>query len=372
MMITKRYLNWLRYKLKNRGHITGLRFTATWKCDSRCVTCAIWKDQDAGKNDLRPEEIDRFSRSKYFRKTEYITISGGEPTLREDLPEVISILNRNIPGARFGITTHGMDPDLEERVFKKILKNNPGINFGLVGISLNGPPEIHEATRGIKGSWKKTVETYDRLKDLVHCEFSFTFCALNADYFDWVQDFAAKKGTRAYICWTVMNERFNVSDKDLVFWKSGMEKVLDRYLERSRSLPRNLLEKLVTVLTLPDSVTLGCLYDYIINRRIMPCFAGSQIVHIDPRGCVYPCNFKLTEDRILGRLREKSFDDIWESVPGKILKEIKNGECMYPNGLCGDSDIYPSICNSPPFVIKWYLKKIFKGRPLIELEKHGK
>ena len=39
---------------------------------------------------------------------------------------------------------------------------------------------------------------------------------------------------------------------------------------------------------------------------------------------------------------------------------------MYPNGVCGDSDIYPSICNSPPFVGKWYLKKISKDSPVYE------
>jgi len=365
-MIRKRYLNWLKHKLHLRNDIFGLRFTVTWKCNSRCITCAIWKDKTAGRNDLSVEEIDKFGRSKYFKKVEYITISGGEPTLRDDLPYVISVLHRNIPTARFGITTHGMNPKLEERIFNKILKDNPDIKFDLVGLSLNGPPEIHDLTRGIKGSWERTVETYERLKNIVHCEFSFTFCKQNVNYFEWVQDFARKKGTRAYICWTVMNERFNITDEDLVFWKPGMEEVLEKYLETVCHAPKTFLEKIKSMIYLPGGITLGYLHDSIINRRIMPCFAGSQIVHIDPEGNVYPCNFKLSKDRIMGNLREKDFDEIWESISPKILKEISTGKCMYPNGLCGDSDIYPSICNNPPAVLRWYLSKLIRRRPLIE------
>ena len=365
-MIIKRYMNWLKYKLRIRSNIISLRFTATWKCDSKCITCAIWKDKTAGKNDLTLEEIDKFSRSKYFRRVERITISGGEPTLRKDLPEVISTLHRNIPTASFGITTNGMDPQVEEVIFRKILKDNPGINFEIVGISLNGPPEVHDLTRGVKGSWEKAVETYERLKDIIHCEFSFTFCKENVDHFEWVQEFARKKGTRAYICWTVMNERFNISNEDLVFWKPGMHRVLRKYIKEQYNLPETIKGKLRNMISLPPGVTFSYLYDSIINRRKMPCYAGSQIVHIDPEGNVYPCNFKLSRDRIIGNLRHKDFDEIWESMPRKILKEIANAECMYPNGLCGDSDIYPSVCNDPPAVLRWYISKLITGRALIE------
>ena len=369
--LVKRYTRWINYKLNRRADIMGLRLTATWKCNSRCLTCSIWKYQEDGKNDLSVEEIDKFSKSKYFQNTEYITISGGEPTLRPDLPEVISVLHKNIPKARFGITTHGMNPQVEEDIFRKIMKNNPKINFSLVGISLNGPPDIHDFTRGIKGSWGKAIETYDRIKNIVHCEFSFTFCKHNVDYFEWVCDFAQKKGTRAYICWTVMNSRFNIQNEDLIFWKPGMSEILRKYTERMCGCSgKKMSDKVKKAFSLNSEVTFSYLYDNIINRRIMPCFAGSQIVHIAPNGDVYPCNFKLTEDRIMGNLRRNSFDQIWESVSAKILKEIAAGECMYPNGLCGDSEIYPSVCNNPPAVLAWYLRKIFRNKALISEQKN--
>lgn len=368
-MIVKRHLNYLRYKLHRRSSIIGLRFTVTWKCNSKCTTCAIWKDKDAGKNELNIEQIYKFSKSKYFRKTEYITLSGGESTLRQDLPEIISVLHKNIPTARFSITTNGMVPHTEEAIFRKIFRDNPNIKFGLVGISLNGPVEIHDVTRGIKGSWEKAVETYERLRSIVPCEFSFTFCKDNVDYFEWVQNFAQRKKTRAYICWTVMNNRFHITEEDLIFWKTGMEKILEKYLERNFGLYGSFSSRIKKLINASSGIALAYLYDSIVNKRIMPCFAGSQIVHIDPEGNVYPCNFKMTKDRILGNLQDKSFDDIWRKVPAEILREIVQGRCMYPNGLCGDSDIYPSVCNSPWVVLKWYLGKLIRREALVELRR---
>ena len=361
-----RYYNWLRYKFNYRKRIIGLRFTTTWKCNSKCITCAIWKDKNAGKNDLTIDEIDRFSKSNYLKNVQYITLSGGEPTLRPDLAELIAILHKNIPNATFGITTHGMNPDLEESLFRKILKSNSKIRFRLVGLSLNGPKHIHDKSRGIDGAWERTVETYERLKNLVHCEFSFTFYKDNIEYFNWVRQFAKGKGTRAYICWTVMNDRFNATDKDLVFWQPSMEQVLNEYIMDDHRLPKTLPEKMAGLFFPPQSITLGCLYDHIINRQKMPCFAGSQIVHIDPEGNVFPCNFKLSADRNIGNLRKNTFEVIWDNMSLDILNEIRACNCMYPNGLCGDSDIYPSIVNSPFFVYKWYLSKLLGKRPLVE------
>lgn len=365
-MISKRYENWLRYILKLRSQIVGLRFTTTWKCNSKCLTCNIWKMQDTGLNDLSVDEIDKFSRSKYFNSTQYITLSGGEPTLRDDLCEVITVLHKNIPTATFNMTTHGMNPQLEENLFKKIIKNNPDIKFGIIGLSLNGPPEIHEKTRGIKGSFYKVIDTYKRIKDIVPCAFSFTFCNDNVNHYKWIIDYAKKLDTFAYICWTVKNERFRIKDKDLVFWRDDMDRVLNDFVCDKMLFPRTFKGILKNIKYLPERITFSFLYDQIINKKKMPCYAGSEIVHIDPSGNVFPCNFELSENRNLGNLREKDFDEIWKNVPKKILKEIKRAECMYPNGLCGDSDIYPSIVNNPPAVIKWYLGKIIKGEELIK------
>jgi MoaA/NifB/PqqE/SkfB family radical SAM enzyme len=365
----ERYKRWLRYKLGDRRHIMGLRLTTTWKCNSKCVTCAIWKTPHDKEKDLTVEEIDAFSRSPFLRDVHYITFSGGEPTLRKDLPEIFTALHRNIPQASFNMTTHGMDSERTEDIFRRTIAANPGIHFGTIGISLNGPPEIHDASRGIPGAFDRTMETFRRLKGLVPCSFSFTFYRDNVDQFEWVQRFAKENGTTCYICWTVMNKRFDVEDRDLVFWREGMDRVLNKFvmgLEQYPATPKGIARN---AKHLPDGICKGYLYDHIVNRKIMPCFAGSQIVHVAPNGDVYPCNFRLTPDRLLGNLRKTTFDDIWKGISPQILSEIRRGDCMYPNGLCGDSEIYPSVVSSPPAVLPWYLQKAATGAPLVEVRK---
>ncbi|RLE25324.1 MAG: hypothetical protein DRJ65_08030 [Acidobacteria bacterium] len=366
-MIKERYNKWFRHLTGNRNKIFGLRITKTWRCDSRCTTCSIWEIKYDSKKDLSVEDVDRFSRSKYLNSVEYITISGGEPTLCDDLPDMISVLHRNIPAARFNITTNGMNPNRIEKQFEQILNENPEIRFGSVGLSLNGPKEIHDSTRGIDGSFDKVLETYERLKHLVPCRFSFTFCRENVDHFHWVQEFAKSKGTTAYICWTVMNERFQVSERDLVFWDNDVANMLTEFVSKLFRHRGALTGAFKNIIYQPEGIRKSYFFDHVLNKKVMPCYAGSQIVHIDPVGNVYPCNFKLSEDRVLGNLKNEAFDAIWENIPRNILHEIKCGECMYPNGLCGDSDIYPSVMNHPPAVAMWYAGKILKNKELIEI-----
>lgn len=365
-MITQRYRRWLRHALHNRSKIMGLRLTTTWRCNSKCTTCSIWQMNSDRNTELQVQNYDLLSRSKYLRDVEYITLSGGEPTLRDDLPEIVSVLHKNLPSATFGITVNGLNPDRTERLFRCILKANPDIQFRLVGLSLNGPPEIHDLTRGVQGSFDRVLETYDRIKNLVPCQFSFTFCRQNVQHFGWVQEFARRQGTSAYICWTVMNERFQVEEKDLVFWQSGMDDLLERFAGEKFDTSRSLTAIMKNLMTLPSGLVFACFYDNVVNKRRMPCYAGSQIVHIDPIGRVFPCNFNLSSERMMGNLKELDFDEIWENIDGEVLKEIRCAKCMYPNGLCGDSDIYPSLKNNPPFLVRWYLGKVLTKQRFVQ------
>jgi len=63
----------------------------TYRCDSRCTTCNIWKIQNHQKDELTLGEIDSFFKEnrEFLKDVESIQITGGEPYLREDLTEII-------------------------------------------------------------------------------------------------------------------------------------------------------------------------------------------------------------------------------------------------------------------------------------------
>jgi molybdenum cofactor biosynthesis enzyme MoaA len=67
-------------------------FAVTYKCNSRCKTCSIWK-YESNQRELAINEIRDFltSNKELFRKIKTIQITGGEPYLRDDLDQVVKV-----------------------------------------------------------------------------------------------------------------------------------------------------------------------------------------------------------------------------------------------------------------------------------------
>ena len=52
-------------------------------CDSRCIMCNIWNDKKV--DEFTEESIKRMFSQDFFKEVMHIGISGGEPTLNENL-----------------------------------------------------------------------------------------------------------------------------------------------------------------------------------------------------------------------------------------------------------------------------------------------
>ncbi|MFX0059445.1 MAG: radical SAM protein [Candidatus Hodarchaeota archaeon] len=327
-------------KWSNIPKIRCIRYTTTWECNSKCDSCSIWK-MDPKKDEIMSlEELEKFANSELLKDVRRIVISGGEPFLLEDLPERLHILHKACPNAYFGMTANGLTPERILRLVKKIFEISPDINIASLGLSLNGPPEIHNRSRGIENAFEKTLKTYELIKNYVPIRFSFTFLPYNIDEYKWVNNFAKQIGTDAYICWTVISNRF-----------------FDRNFLGDLTI-KEFYQKLRPVLNQNNfKIKQRYLYNSFIKERYLDCTAFRDFFHIDPYGNIYPCNFKLTDDRILGNVKSTDFSEIWSSMLRKdIIEDIKTGECLYPNGVCGDSDIFYSVTHTGMHrVLLWYL-----------------
>ncbi len=328
-------------KWANIPKINCIRYTTTWECNSKCDSCHIWKIEPRKEDIMTLEELDNFSRDKLLKDVRRIIISGGEPFLLDDLPQRLHILHKNCPNAYFGMTANGLTPERTLRLVKEFYELSPDIDIRNIGLSLNGRPKIHDRSRGIKGAFKKTIETFKLINHIVPVRFSFTFLPYNIQEYEWVKKFARKLGTEAYICWTVVNDRFFQRDflGDLT---------IKQFYKQLRPTLNHLVEKY--------DIVRRYLYNSFINERMLDCTACRDFFHIDPYGNIFPCNFKLSEDRIIGNIKERSFSEIW-SKPKRleIIKEIKAGECLYPYGVCGDSDLRYSVSNSGMHKVLFYL-----------------
>ncbi len=327
-------------KWSNIPKIRCIRYTTTWECNSKCDSCFIWKINSKKDELMTLEELDRFTSSELLKDVRRIIISGGEPFLLEDLPERLQILHENCPKAYFGMTANGLTPDRILRLVKRIFELSPDICIRNLGLSLNGPPEIHNRSRGIENAFEKTMKTYELIKEYLPVRFSFTFLPYNIDQYKWIKSFAKEKRTDAYICWTVISNRFFdrnfLGDLTIKEFYQKLRPMLNKEVKRIR-------EKY--------------LFNSFIEERHLDCTAFRDFFHVDPYGNIYPCNFNLSEDRILGNVKETDFVEIWtRKKRTEIINDIKSGKCLYPNGVCGDSDINYSVSHTGMHcILLWYL-----------------
>jgi GTP 3',8-cyclase len=90
--------------------VRDLRISVTDRCNLRCVYCMpaegmVWLPKD---DLLTYEEIARFARVALDLGVNGIRLTGGEPTVRADLPTLVAMLNQLRPGLDLSITTNGL------------------------------------------------------------------------------------------------------------------------------------------------------------------------------------------------------------------------------------------------------------------------
>ena len=98
--------------IRPRGPIT-LTFSVTNLCQSRCKTCQIWriypeKHQDP-RDELTVQEVRHIFRS--MRRVYFFNVSGGEPFLRNDLPEIVEAAVEYLRPAILHAPTNALAPD---------------------------------------------------------------------------------------------------------------------------------------------------------------------------------------------------------------------------------------------------------------------
>src|SRR5258706_159648 len=91
----------------------NLTISVSYRCNSRCKTCNVWQRPN---DDFTLEEYDKTFAS-IGRDAYWFTFSGGEPTLRKDLPEMVESAYRHCRPGIINIPTNGIqDKIIPERI----------------------------------------------------------------------------------------------------------------------------------------------------------------------------------------------------------------------------------------------------------------
>jgi MoaA/NifB/PqqE/SkfB family radical SAM enzyme len=111
------------------------------RCNCRCVMCDIWR-RDAS-SELPFEMLTRNRDSLRALKVEWVVLTGGEPLMHSSFEKVCKFLREE--GIRITLLTAGLT--LHKRA------REVAYNVDDIIVSLDGPREIHDHVRGVKGAY---------------------------------------------------------------------------------------------------------------------------------------------------------------------------------------------------------------------------
>jgi len=144
-----------------------LCFNATLRCDGRCLHCGIWEEKKPAR-ELRAAELGETLKRPFFKKIETAWLTGGEPTLREDIGEVSEVMVGSLPSlSTLGIATNGLAPDRVLDRVAAMAESVKGSGCSLfIHVSLDGVGKVHDRVRQKRGAFDAVAETIDRISEL--------------------------------------------------------------------------------------------------------------------------------------------------------------------------------------------------------------
>jgi len=312
-----------RSNLGRNGRPFKLTLIVTWTCDARCRMCNIWKRDKKGVMTL-DEVRTFFARNPRFS---WVNLSGGEIWTRDDAAEVALAAVEGSPDLfLLDFPTTGQRTDaIVDGVRRLLATRLPKL---LVTVSLDGPREVHEDVRGVRGAFDRAIATFRELRKLRSRRFD-CFLGMTLSSFNRGRLFDTVEAVRAEIPDADLREfHVNVAQESAHYYqnagmgRTGPEALTDlaEFVRQRghRFHPVAWLERRYQRLT-PEFLASG--------RTPLPCKALASSVFVDARWNVYPCSMY---DAPLGNLRDAGFDlgPLWEGERAVALqREIAERRC---------------------------------------------
>ena len=350
-----------RAGLLKPGKPITLTFSVTTACQSKCKTCNIGleyqKDPKRKEKDLKLDEIEKIFRS--LGHVYFLNISGGEPFLRKDLPEIVKLSCQFLKPRIIHVPTNAIAPerirDLAIQCLEVISRYDSRVPF-TVKPSIDGVGEIHDEIRGVTGNFKQLEKTVSLLKEVekeypnFHLELGTVISTFNIDHLSQIEDYVKSLGVQSYRNEIAeqRTEFFNLHDS-ITPAPDVYERLIKEFSHKIRQNVSN-KRKLAKV---TESLRL-VYYDLAVrilreNRQVIPCYAGISNVHINYDGEVWPCCV-LGYSKPMGFLREQDYDfqQLWNSVQANtVRKYIRDGNCACPLANQAYSNM---LCHTPSLV----------------------
>jgi len=297
-----------------RRKLFKLNFAITYKCNLRCRMCNIWKryveSSQMVKEELEMEEIHQIF--KGFGKLVWVSLTGGEPFLRNDLVDIVRSVRDHCHIKMLNITTNGFNSTLIEDRVRDIAEVKVPLTF--INVSLDGLTATHDSIRGVKGAYDNAVKTLELLHTLCNkysnllIGFEYTITPFNAGHLKRLVDELKEAG----LGWLVQNITLTMYHQGNLYDNLDLN-TKQRFNDDSFKLATlkdvndalNLAHT-KSPLTLIKRTYLRYALKYVHNGCApLRCVALRNSIFLDPYGNVYPC---IILERKIGNLRNYQYD----------------------------------------------------------------
>ena len=278
-MLSSRYRPWHvpiflgKYAgLRARNRPVLLNFEVTMRCNAKCGFCDYWKTPA----EARHSEMSDFAEIARRFSPMLVTFTGGEPTLRKDLEEIVTSVRNAVRYTYVQMITHGAMLSLDRA------KSLWDAGVDQFNISLDYLDERHDVARGIPGLSAKILALVPEMKaaGIGSVRFNTVIKNDNLDQIMPIVERAAalgggvnfslytdfKNGNGDYLLGEAQQRELENVVLQLLAYKQRRRGVItnsDYYLEQ---IPR-----------------------YVRGEMTEPCRSGSTTIHIDPQGMVRRC-----------------------------------------------------------------------------------
>ncbi len=305
--------------------------SVSYRCNSRCKTCNVWQRPN---DDFTIEEYEKTFES-IGRDAYWFTFSGGEPTLRKDLPEMVGAAYRHCRPGIINIPTNGIQDKIIPGRIERVLQAAPTSEV-IINLSLDGVGEKHDIVRGVKGNFERAMRTYAGLKALKGRYKNFTLGVhtvisnFNIDEFENIYNFVYNELKPDSFISEIAEERVELDTVGM-----GITPPIHKYEPVINKLQDDIRRSEFTGVSRITQSFRDRYYDMVKRtlvekRQIIPCLAGVASAQIAPNGDVWTCCIRAES---VGNLREHNYDfmSVWTTPKADDLRHsIKAGECYCP------------------------------------------
>lgn len=271
----------------------------TYRCNAHCNMC------DCFKHPTRPEEEITLDTIRKLPEMAFTNITGGEPFIRRDLPEIVRELYKKTD--RIVISTNGYFSD---RILA-LCDEFPQIG---IRISIEGLQPVNDAIRGIPDGFNRGYGTLKALVERKHPDVGFGMTVQDQNCHDLLPLYR-------------LSEELGMEFATATLHNSFYFRKLDNKIENVEEVCACFGELIQTLLRAKSPKKWFRAYfnhgliNYLYgNRRLLPCEMSEAGFFIDPYGDVLPCN-GMAEKAVMGSLIEQDWDSLWNSPQADAVRD---------------------------------------------------